>query len=172
MVKAAVTNVIGPAIAADDPYIALDQRVSQYRQLTRITVVRAEPQEIFEQLYALTLLADDRFIRLISLAQLGCQFRPNRISETLYQIMRILSTLVLRKANAQTELGIIFKQGVGPGSPATVIVECVRGRRQIAPVNRGTPSGISYDGAVAKELGHQLDVWSFTAAGASAGKLK
>src|SRR6478672_1497091 len=52
------------------------------------------------------------------------------------------------------------------------MVEGIGRCRQVAAINRRTPGGVGDDGAIAKKLGHQLDIWSFTAAGAGAGEFK
>ena len=72
--------------------------------------MRTEAQDVLEQLYSLTLLAYACFIRLIGLAERRRQLWPNRLSETRHQFARVLSMLVLRKADSQPELGIFFEQ--------------------------------------------------------------
>ena len=75
-------------------------------------------------------------------------------------------------AEAETEFGVVFEQRVRPCRAAAFGVLAVRSGRQVAAVDRRAAGGIGDQHAVAEELGHQLDVGSFAAAGAGAGEFE
>ncbi len=72
----------------------------------------------------------------------------------------------------KTELSIVFKEGVGPGRPASVLVDGIRRGGQVAAVDGGTAGGVGDDRPVAEELAEQLDVGGFATASAGAGELE
>ena len=88
------------------------------------------------------------------------------------QLAGVLVLLVDGEAHAEAELGVVFEQRVGPGRSAALVVGAVGRGRQVAAVDRGAAGGVGDQHAVAEELGHQLDVRRFAAAGAGAGELE
>jgi hypothetical protein len=88
------------------------------------------------------------------------------------QLASVVAMLVNREADAKTELGIVLKERIGPGHAASVLVDRVGRGGQVAAVDRRASGGVGDDRAVSEELGEQLDVRGFTAAGACAGELE
>ena len=88
------------------------------------------------------------------------------------KLLRIDLLLVQGKPHAQAELGIVFKQRVGPGGAASALVHRVGRGGQVAAVDGRTAGGIGDVEAVAEELGEQLDVRGLAAARAGPGELK
>ena len=80
--------------------------------------------------------------------------------------------LIDRQAEAQAKFGVVFEQRVGPRRPAPFGVGGVRRGRQVAAVDRRTAGGVGDQQTVAIELGQQLDVRRFAAAGTGAGILE
>src|SRR5690606_23923956 len=73
-----------------------------------------------------------------------------------------------RQPKAESELGVVLEQRVGPGRSPAVMIGCVRRRGQVAPINRRAAGGVGDQQAVAKQLGQQLDVRRLAATGTSA----
>ncbi len=109
-----------------------------------------------------------------------CGLREQRLHQLLgqlcgeadQQLARVLAALVDGEAEAKTEFGVVLKERVGPGDAAAVVVGGVGRGGQIAAVDRGATGGVGDDRAISEELGEQLDVRSFAAAGAGAGELE
>ena len=80
--------------------------------------------------------------------------------------------LVRRQAEAEPELRIVLEQRIRPGRSAAFLVLCPGRDRQITAVDRRAAGRIGDLGAVAEQLGQQLEVRSFAAAGAGAGELE
>ena len=89
-----------------------------------------------------------------------------------HQFASELRLLIDRDAEAQTKLGIVFKQRVRPRWAAAFGVLGPRRGRKISAVDGRAAGGIGNHGAVAEQLRHQLEVRSLAATGASAGEFK
>ena len=76
MVEAAVADIVGPAVAADDPDAFLDQRIGQHYEVAGFGGVDAG-QFLAEQLHALALLEDARLGFLIGVEN-GLRQAPRR----------------------------------------------------------------------------------------------
>ena len=130
----------------------------------------AEP--LFEDVDALALLVN------VGLIFLRCgedglhQFVAHHDIESLEQFAGVFGLLVDGDAESKTEFGVVFKKRIRPGRAAAGSVLGPGSGGQVAAVDGGASGGIGDDGAVAKELRDQLDVGSFAASGAGAGKLE
>ena len=79
---------------------------------------------------------------------------------------------LIANGHAQTVLGIVLEQGVVPRRAVTVLVLAVRsGGSGVAP-NGGAAGGVGNEHAVAGDLGHQTCIGGLGAAGAGAGELQ
>ncbi len=97
---------------------------------------------------------------------------PIAEAEPPYQLAGVFVLLVDGQAHAQAEFGVVFEQRVGPGRAAAVLVGAVGRGGQVAAVDGGAAGGVGDHHAVAEQLGQQLDVGRFAAAGAGAGELE
>src|ERR1700744_4612428 len=104
--------------------------------------------------------------------QSGGKLFADRRRKPLQQLVRVFGLLVDREPQSQTELGIVFKQRVRPGRPATLVVRGVRRSRQVAAVDRRASSRVRNHGAVAEQLRHRLDVRRLAATRAGAAELE
>ena len=77
-----------------------------------------------------------------------------------------------REAKTESELGVVFKQRVGPRRTSAVAVCRVRCGREIAAVDRRASGGVGDEQAIAKQLCEQFEIRSLTATGARARVLK
>ena len=76
------------------------------------------------------------------------------------------------EAEAQSKLGVVLKQGVGPCRTAPLFIVRPRRGGKIASVNRTATGRIGDHGTVTKERGKQLEVRRLAATAASPGELK
>ena len=74
--------------------------------------------------------------------------------------------------HAQAELGVVLEQGVRPCRATALGVLAPRGRRQVTAVDGGTAGGVGHLGAVAEELGDELDVRRLATTRAGSGELE
>ena len=80
--------------------------------------------------------------------------------------------LVDGQPHAEPKLGVVLKEGVGPGRAAPIGADRIRRCRQVAPVDGGAARRVGDECPVAEELCEQLDVGRLAAAGARTGELK
>jgi hypothetical protein len=71
--------------------------------------------------------------------------------------------LIDGETHAHAELGVVFKEGVGPGRTAAFGVLAIRRGGQVAAVDGGAAGGVGDDRTVAEELGDQLQIWGLSA---------
>ena len=187
MVETAVTDIVGPAVTAENPDGLTDEVIGDGEELTtdgagagtfltRAAAVLESSLELgdggahlFDALTLLVVLVDAfdlRQDRLDGLGSLG--LGENLVDEFHGEAVE----LVGGNAHTETELGVVFEERVGPRGTAAVGALAVRGRREVAAVDRRAARRVGDEEAVAAKLGKELDVRSFTAARASAGELK
>ena len=123
-------------------------------------------------LHALPLRVDLRLGLLRRVQQRRRQFLAHRRREPRQQRLRKLLLLVERGPHAETKLGIVFKQRVGPRRPASLRILAVRRGGQVAAINRRAAGRVGDIQPVAEQLRQQLDVSRLAATGACAGELK
>ena len=156
MVKPAEANVVGPAVAADQPDRFLNQRIGIRQQLFR-TLNALQRVAQFSDLLAPHVRRGFRVKSLI-------QFCRDFIGKLLQQTHHARAVLVDGQTEAKTKLGVIFKQRVCPCRAATVSVGSVWRGREVTTVNRRTAGGVSDQHSVAVELRKQFDIRCFSAA--------
>ena len=171
MVHAAVADVVGPAVAAEDPDGLLGVQVGHGGDLGQERVLG-----VLEQ--GLELVARGLGGGGVALA---CQPGAGGFFDggagggfrhLGQQIGQLGAALGNGHVEAVAELGGVFEQGVVPGGAEAVLVGAIgRGRGRSAPNGRATRS-VGDHHAFAKELGDELDVGRFAATRARAGELK
>ena len=81
-----------------------------------------------------------------------------------YPPVQGLASVQDARGDAQAELRVVLKQGVGPGGPLAIGVGGVRVGGCGATPDRGAARGIGDDEALPEQLGEQLHVARFAAA--------
>ena len=179
MVEAAVADVVGPAVAADDPDAPSHEHVGQAEQ---VAVGRGASFERRQE------LPSSRAFSAATRSRCACDARPrssarrsSRPSTSSSPMVRRVAAeqlaaysllLVERQAEAEAELGVVLEERVRPGRAAALAVRRPGRGRQVAAVDRGAAGGVGDEHPVAEELGDQLDVGRLAAAGAGAGELE
>jgi len=171
VIEAAVTNVIRPAVAADDPNALADQGIGQFRQEAGAGVLAAR-QLAAQGFHAGALGTDAGVGGLIGIEQFGGQGFADFGRQFNNQFAGKFGLLVEGQAHAQAKLGVVFKQRVGPGRAAAFAVGGPGGGGQVAAIDGGTAGGIGNHHAVAKQLRYQADVRGLAAAAAGARELE
>src|SRR5262249_40200258 len=108
---------------------------------------------------------------LIRIEQPGRQIRDGRV-ETAEQLASVVRLPVQGQAHAETELGIVLEQRVGPRGTTSVRVRRPRRGRLTGTVDRRAAGGVRDDRAVTEELAHGLEVRSLATPRARAGELE
>ena len=171
MVKAAVTDVVAPAVAAEDPHALLGEEVVHVPQFMGQGAVKA-----FQ-------VGHDHFAKLAGAFGVVLVVQPTlkgflqfgRSGFVLEGFLNLhgqqATALFVGNAHAAAVFGGVFKQRVAPGRAKAVLVGAVRrGGRRSAPDGRAA-RGVGHDHAFAEHLGEHLDVRRFTATSAGAGEL-
>ena len=126
MIEAAVTDVIGPAVAADNPHALLDQDIGHAEQIVDlrlhggqfcIVTFEHRAKAHFQVFNTHALVADVGFGDLISEEDAVCQFGTDQFAHVAHEIGRCIKALVERNAHAHAEFGIIFKQELDQAGP-------------------------------------------------------
>ena len=172
VVQAAVADVVGPAVAADDPDALRDQVVGE-------RVEARAPRAPVERLPAAAGGAATR-------SRCARDARPRRAGPASSSRLSRRSSpscagqpaqerrapgaawLSTARRKPEPELGVVLEQRVGPGRPAAVAVGSVGRGGQVAAVDRRAAGGVGDQRPVAEQLGQQLDVGGLAAAGAGA----
>ena len=171
VVQAPIPDVVGPAVAADNPDALAHQRAGHGGQVARFP--RIDCAEALHQLCdARALFLDAHLGGLVRLEQSGGELIADRRSQALHQFPRVFGLLIEGHAHPQPELGVVFKQRVGPCRAQARAVFRVRRRGQVAAIDGRAARGVGDDGPVAEQLREQLDVGRLAAAGACAGEFE
>jgi hypothetical protein len=173
VVEAAEADVVGPAVAADDPDALADQGVGDGEQVAGFGGSR---------------LPGERFRAARRRARAGRRFPLRsglrRVEDGVGQLVAdlgrearraargVIALLVEGEADAEAELGVVLEERVGPGRAAASAFVGVGRGGQVAAVDRGAAGGVGDEQPVAEELGEQLEVGRLAAAGAGAGELE
>ena len=115
VVEAAVADVVSPAVAADDPDALFHQHVGEGEKLLCFAECYAAVKRFLQKLATRSRcreMSASSFCWAVSSA-VG-EFFANLPAEPLHQFARKLRLLVDGDAEAQTELGVVFKQRVRP----------------------------------------------------------
>ena len=187
MVETTVTDIVGPAVTAEDPDGLADEVVGDRKELTAdragagtflagaAAVLESSLElgdggaHLFDALALLVVLVDTldlRQDRLDGFRSLG--LGENLVDEFHGEAVELIG----RNAHTETELSVVFEERVGPRRTAAVGALAVRGRREVTAVDRRAARRVSDEEAVAAKLGKELNVRSFAATRASAGEFK
>ena len=138
LVEATEADVVGPAVAADDPNPLPDQVARQRKQALGVVAPRAvDLGELVAQLGdAGSLELDLRLGILSAVEQPANELLADRGSEASHQLAGVVGLGVEGKAHAQTELGVVLEQRVVPGRPSALGVDRPGCGRQVGAVDR------------------------------------
>ena len=178
VVKSAVTDIVSPAVAAEDPNGLLDKAVGR-----RVDLVQGSFKFAARVLYSGRQKFGYLFSRLFGNFRVLSVCEPfgeglfqlafSAESESLFDsIGKFCSSLTVSKVDTVTEFGVVFKQAVSPSGTFAFGVLGVRTGRRAAAVNGRATGRVGNYHAVAEHLGNDLDVRSFAAACASARELE
>src|SRR5579884_1459883 len=177
MIEAAVADIVGPAIAADNPDALAHQHVRDSEQVARmgrlplIGKLRAL-QSPLQDGDARALALDACFAGLIGVEQGIYQLLAYHLNQLLEQFAGVFFLLVQRQAHAETKFGVVFKERIRPRGAAPFGIDAPRRCGQVAAIDGGAAGGIGNDHAIAEQLRRQLDVGRFAAAGTGPGELE
>mmetsp|Transcript_37349 Transcript_37349/g.76623 ORF Transcript_37349/g.76623 Transcript_37349/m.76623 type:complete len:1132 (-) Transcript_37349:692-4087(-) len=186
VIESAETNVVGPAVAADDPVgvaaedvalvvealelgVALGLVLEERDDLVLELVV--EGAALGEQHVRLVLVAHHRELRQ-ELAQLVADRHLLVLQGLVHLEHELVTALLEGAAHAKAKLGVVLEEGVGPRGALAARVGRVRERRVGRSPDGGAAGGVGNDEALAKELGEKLHVRGLAAALAGARELK
>ena len=171
MVEPAGADVVGPAVAADDPHAAPDQVIHDAEQVGHGRAV--EPVEPPHQLgHPLALRAQLRLAQLRRVEDGVHQLGAHLVAQLGEPPARQLGVPVGGEPEAEPELGVVLEERVRPGRAAAVGVGRPRRGRQVPAVDRRAPGRVGDHQPVAEQLREQLDVGRLAAARAGAGELE
>ncbi len=173
MIQAAVTDIVGPAVSSDDPDGALGQEMAIFLDL--LQQFPGRPRGALEFPIQQFPDAIRRFQGGVaqvfngkpvfkSLLQFGRDIQGEGLA---YPFGQASALLLHGQAKAVAELGVIFKEGVGPGGSPSLGVHRVGGGGGIASVDGRAARSVGDQHARPEQLGNQLQVRGFSAAGAS-----
>ena len=172
MVKSAVTDIVSPAVAAEDPLALLGEVVLSCENLANDAVLcRALLKSAYQLLgsscvcLAVVLSSEilvDECLSVI-MSDLAC---------FLQLLLNSLSQSVLSQEHTVTELCVILEQGVSPSRTLAFLVGGVRSGRLRTCPDRGAARSVCDVHSVAEQLSNDLSVRSLAAACACAGEFK
>ncbi len=179
MVQTTITDIICPAIAADDPdglladVFFVSQEISHFfaRFTCKLCFFQFGNQicaDLFRRFaFIMAAIGVEPF--------LDSRFERTFIDETsqcFEMVLYIFPLLMESQVHAETKFAIIFKQGVRPNRPFAVLIFCPRDARKCSSPRLHTASRRSDIEAVAIQLGQQFDIRCFAAACAGAGEFQ
>ena len=134
MIEAAKANVVGPAVAADQPDALAGEGVGYSEQGTGGGAVdagklRTERQDAF------ALGFDAGFGGLVGREEGRDEFIAKGCGKGREEDFGVLLLLVESEPNAETELGVVFEEGVRPGWTAAGLVDRVGRCGQAAAID-------------------------------------
>ena len=180
VIQAAVTDIIGPAVAAEHPHGGLHQHIFHVIQSGYIrffTAGRVVIQSSFQFCnQGLGSLAGSGAVILSFQPCLGSFHQAYRSIFTAHngggQFHSLVAAMLNSHVHAVAEFGVVFKQGVFPSRALAFLVHCVRQRRSRAAPDGRTAGGVCHIHPVTEELGNQFGIWGFTTACTGAGELQ
>ena len=155
MVEAAEADVVGPAVAADDPDALAHERAGER---LRAAAPRGSSSRASRSRSSCDERGAARRCRLGGAGRRAGEGRRQVGRELGRERAGLTLLRVEREPHAEPELGVVLEQGVRPGRPAAVAVRRPRRRRQVAAVDRGAAGRVGDDHPVAEQLGQQLQV--------------
>jgi hypothetical protein len=170
VVEAAVADVVGPAVAADDPHAARHERrrVRAQRPGLGRGVGR---EEAFELVHAGALGRAPR-VAFARRAQPVDEHRGQSRREEVEQAAGPCGANIHPEAHAETKLGVVLEERVGPRGAAPLGVGGVRRRGEVAAVDGRAARRVGDEQVITEELREEADVRRLAAARTRPGKLK
>ena len=171
VIQSAVADVIGPAVAAEDPEGLLGQQVLVGNDgLAQLAIAAFD---LGDQLLA-GLLGDLGVVHagqplLSGSLGVGAVGFLDQLADVLRQLG---AALVDGQVHAEAELSVVLEQAVRPCGAVAFLVDGVGAGRCGAAIDGGAAGGVGHDHAITEQLGNELDVGSLAAACAGAGELE
>ena len=171
MIQTTVTDIVRSTVTTDNPLRTFYQEVRQFLDLSanRTTLLDALLNECHD--------LRSQFLRLLGVILvsdpsggyfLGLSRSMLAHGDLLQQAFQTFTHLLVRQFHTQAELAEVLEQRVCPSRTLTLLVRCIRSRRNRTGVDRRTSGSVSHHLAVAEQLGDQLHVRSLATTGASA----
>ena len=157
VVETTGADVVGPAVAADQPDAAPQQVVGDAAQV--VDLRPGQPLEAPGQLrHPLALGLQLRLADLRRRQDRLGEVRADGVAQLVEPAAGEAGVQVGGQPQAEPELGVVLEERVGPGRPAPAGVRRPGGRRQVAAVDRRAARRVRDRGTVAEQLGQQLEV--------------
>ena len=164
-------DVVGPAVAADDPHAAPQQVVGHAAQV--VDGKSRVPFQAREQLgHPFPLGRKLGFADLPGIEDGVGEVGADDVTQLCQPVPGQLGVQVGGQAQPEAELGVVLEQRVRPGRPAACRVLRPRRGRQVAAVDRGASGGVGDGRPLPEQLAQELEVGRLATAGAGAGELE
>ena len=169
VVETSVTDIVRSTVTTDNPLAALDEVILELGNgLAEFTFIlgsfyhRNNLGSSSLALVGIILTVEPLLEGLFVFSRSA--FSSNSSLHGFYQTA---AELLVGKFHTQTEFAEVLEQRVCPCRTLTLLVGCIRGRRNRTGVDGRTSCCVGNHFAVTEELGNQLHVRSLTTAGAS-----
>ncbi len=168
MVHTAVADIIRPSVTAEDPEGFFGEQIGHMPELVEFGQfgITQRGQNIFAVLAGLV-----RIVHVVQPVLEGCGKlfgQAGHLQRFAHLVGQTFTALMIGVVHAKTVFGGVFKQRVGPGRTKTVLIGAVGVDRGRTSPDGAATRGIGYDHTFAEELGEQLHVRGFAAAGTGA----
>ena len=173
VVQTAESDIIAPAVAAEDPLALLDEAVAEFEEL--LADVAAAGLHQRDELVGDFLGLEGVLAVLDPLGEEGLDFGAAAVAleAFLHNALHAVAHLAGGGGHTEAELGVVLKQRVGPGgTEAAAVVLAIRCGRSRAAVDGGAARGVGHHHLLAEELGDALEVRGLAAAGAGTAELE
>ena len=188
MVQSAVADVVGPAVAAEDPDGLLGQQVgvsdNSLGQLARVAVAilalvgsagQIDAVLAGRQQLGAGFLGTFSIVHLLqplSARSLDVGGRPLNSYQSLNGLRQLVAAMADGQVHTKAELRVVLEQAVRPCRTVAFVIGGVGAGRSRTAVNGGAARGVGNDHAIAEQLGDQLYIRGLAAARARAGELE
>ena len=168
MVQAAVADVVGPTVPAEDPQGGRGQQVGVLQDVLRVGVLGIDLAQGRQG------LAQVPGLRGVHLGQpgFGDAGKGRVFRHALHHDFQRCPAGAQADGHAVAELGVVLKQGVGPSGAFPGLVHHVGHAGHRGPPDGGAAGGIGNHRPVPKQLGDQFGIGGLPAAGAGPGVLQ
>ena len=173
VVQTAESDVIAPAVAAEDPLALLDEAVTEFEEL--LADVAAAGLHQRDELVGNLLGLEGALAVGDPLVEEGLDFSAAAVAleAFLHNTLHAVAHLAGGGGHTEAELSVVLEERVGPGgTEAAAVVLAVGGGRSRAAVDGGAARGVGHHHLLAEKLGDALQVRGLAAAGAGAAELK
>ena len=173
VVDTAETDVVAPAVAADNPLRLLHQPVLHLQDILAVIAAaglhhRDEARRDLGRFGRRTARGDPL---LHDALQLVGAFRTVGNS-LLHPGLDAVAEFLDAEVHTQAEFGVVLEERVRPCRALALVVGAVRGRRCRARIDRGAARGVGNHHLVAEQLRDSLDIGGLAATGAGARELE